>query len=182
LVRVPINEPVYFKWALDMGAYGVVVPFVNSREEAVRAVRSSKYPPEGIRGFGPRRASRYWSEVPDYVKEANDTVLVVVMVESQTALDNLDEILSVKGVDVALIGPEDLTLNLGIFRQHDHPKFKAALDRVLTACKAHNVAPGLACNDSNINAAIFQFCALNDTDTFLRMGAKTCLETVRRSS
>ena len=72
LVRVPINEPVYFKWALDMGAYGVVVPWVNSREDALRAVASCKYPPTGVRGCGPRRASRYYSEIADYVKGAND--------------------------------------------------------------------------------------------------------------
>lgn len=102
----------------DMDAYRVVVPLVNSKEEAIRAVRSSKYPSEGNRGVDPRRASQYWSKVPDYVKEANDIVFVVVMVESQMALNNLDEILSVKGVDVGLIGPEDLSLDLGILRQH----------------------------------------------------------------
>src|SRR5208282_3606046 len=81
-VRVPINESVYFKWALDMGARGVVVPWVNSKEDATKAVRASKYPPEGIRGCGPRRASRYYSELSDYVKNANEETMVVVMIES----------------------------------------------------------------------------------------------------
>ncbi len=182
LVRVPINDPVYFKWALDMGAYGVVVPWVNSKEEALRAVQSSKYPPEGIRGCGPRRASRYYSEIADYVKRANDDTLVVVMIETQDALDNLDEILSVKGVDAAYIGPDDLSLNLGIFQQKENPIFKSALSKVLESCKKHGVAPGMHCSDRTINGAIaqgFQFCALNDDDTFLTMGAKTCLENVK---
>jgi 2-keto-3-deoxy-L-rhamnonate aldolase RhmA len=182
LVRVPINEPVYFKWALDVGGYGVVVPWVNSKEDAIEAVRASKYPPEGIRGCGPRRASRYYSELSDYVKNINEEILVVMMIESQQALDNLDEILSVKGVDVAYIGPDDLSLNLGIFQQKEHPKFRAALAKVIDACDKHGVIPGMHCNEKNINDAIaqgFHFCALNDDDTFLTMGANACLKEVR---
>jgi len=182
LVRVPINDPVYFKWALDMGAYGVVVPLVNTREEALKAVQASKYPPEGIRGCGPRRASKYYSRHADYVNSANDEVLVVVMIETQKAIDSLDEILSVKGVDAAFVGPDDLSLNLGVFLQREHPRFKAALRKVLDGCKKHSVAPGMHCNEKNINDAIsqgFQFCALNDDDTFLTIGAKTCLEKVK---
>jgi len=182
LVRVPINEPVYCKWALDIGAYGVVVPLVDSREEALKAVRACKYPPEGIRGCGPRRASQYYSRLADYVREANEEVLVVVQIESPKALDNLDEILSVKGVDVAFIGPDDLSLNLGIFLQKQHPTFKAALSKVLEKCKKYGVAPGMFCNDKNISDAIaqgFQFCALSDDDTFLTIGATTCLERVK---
>ena len=181
LVRVPINEPVFFKWALDMGAYGVIVPWVNSKDDALKAVRASKYPPEGLRGCGPRRASKYYSEISEYVKRANEDVLVVVMIESQQALDNLDDILSVKGVDAAFIGPDDLSLNLGIFQQREDPRFKSALNKVLDACNRHKVAPGMHCNEKNINNAIsqgFQFCALNDDDTYLTIGAKTCLQTV----
>jgi len=182
LVRVPINEPVYFKWALDTGARGVVVPWVNTREESSRAVRACLYPPQGIRGSGPRRASRYYSDVAKYVESSNENVLVVVMIESQMALDNLDEILSVPGVDAAFIGPDDLSLNLGIFQQRDHPKFKAALARVLDACKEHGVAPGMHCNENNINDVLsmgFKFCALNDDDTFMTIGAKSCLQGIK---
>jgi 2-keto-3-deoxy-L-rhamnonate aldolase RhmA len=159
-----------------------VVPYVNTKEEASRAVRACLYPPQGIRGCGPRRASCYYSEIVKYVKTSNDDVLVVVMIESQLALDNLDEILSVPGVDAVFIGPDDLSLNLGIFQQRDHQKFKAALARVLDACKAHGVAPGMHCNENNINDALsmgFKFCALNDDDTFLTIGAKMCLQGVK---
>ena len=179
LVRIAANEPVYFKWALDMGACGVIVPSVNSAEEALNVVRSCKYPPDGIRGCGPRRASGYFSEVADYVKRANDDVLVVIMIETQEALNNLDEILSVKGVDVAFIGPDDLSLNLGIFQQKHRPEFIAAVRRVLDACRKHDVAPGMHCNETNINDAIsqgFQFCGLNYDDAFLQIGAKSCLK------
>lgn len=182
LVRVPVNEPVYYKWALDVGACGVVVPYVNSKEEASNAVRASLYPPRGIRGCGPRRASRYYSEMAEYVKRSNDDVLMVVMIETQMALDNIDEILSVPGVDAAFIGPDDLSLNLGIFQQRDHQRFKSALDTVLGACKRHGIAPGMHCNENNINDALsmgFKFCALNDDDTFLTLGAKSCLKGIK---
>jgi 2-keto-3-deoxy-L-rhamnonate aldolase RhmA len=104
------------------------------------------------------------------------------MIESQLALDNLDEILSVLGVDAVFVGPDDLSLNLGIFQQRDHQRFKSALTRVLDACKTHGVAPGMHCNENNINDALamgFKFCALNDDDTFLTIGAKTCLQGVK---
>ena len=182
LVRVPINEPVYFKWVLDIGAQGVVVPYVNTKEEASAAVRSCLYPPQGVRGCGPRRASHYYTDLASYVKHSNEDVLVVLMIESQAALDNLDEILSVPGVDAVFIGPDDLSLNLGIFQQREHPKFKSAISRTLDACKAHGVAPGMHCNEDNINDALsmgFKFCALNDDDTFLTIGAKSCLQNVK---
>jgi 4-hydroxy-2-oxoheptanedioate aldolase len=104
------------------------------------------------------------------------------MIETDKALDNLDEILSVKGVDAVFIGPDDLSLNLGIFLQRDNSKFKAALNKVLKKCREHGVAPGMHCNEKNITDAIsqgFQFCALNDDDTFLTMGAIACLEKVK---
>ncbi len=182
LVRVPSNEPVYFKWALDTGAQGVVVPYVNSKEEVERAVKASLYPPQGIRGCGPRRASRYYSELKKYVSTSNDDVLVVAMIETQQALDNIDEILSVRGLDAIFIGPDDLSLNLGIFQQKEHEKFKSALTKVLEACKRHGVPPGMHCNENNINDALsmgFKFCALNDDDTFLNIGAKSCLQGIK---
>ena len=182
LVRIPCNDPVYCKWALDIGSYGVVCPFVNTREEALSVVQSCKYPPEGTRGCGPRRASRYGANYEDYVKNANEEVLVVVMVETQQALDNLDDILSVHGVDATFVGPDDLSLNLGLFLQKQHPTFKAALTKVIEKCKQHGVAPGMHCNENNISEAIsqgFQFCALNYDDLFLRTGAKLCLDKVK---
>jgi len=182
LVRVPVNEPVYFKWVLDAGARGVVIPYVNSRQEAENAVRACKYPPEGARGCGPRRASRYYSSLTEYVKNANDDILIVVMIETQTALDNIDEILAVPGIDAVFIGPTDLSLSLGVFQQTDHPKFKSAIQRILEACGTHGVAPGIHCNENNINEALsigFKFCCLNYDDAFLTMGARISLQKVK---
>lgn len=182
MVRVPINDPVYFKWALDIGASGIVVPMVNTEEEAVRAVKSAKYPPEGYRGCGPRRAALYGRAYKEYVETANENTLVVVMIETPTAIKNIDAILSVKGIDAIFVGPDDLSLNLGIFQQRENPKFKGALQTILDACHRHGIAPGMHCNENNISDAIsmgFQFVALNDDDTFLQMGARACLEKVK---
>jgi 2-dehydro-3-deoxyglucarate aldolase len=182
IVRVPINDPVYFKWALDIGARGVVVPMVNSNEEAEKVVKSCKYPPEGFRGCGPRRAAQYGARYKQYVETANEDVLVIVMIETEKAIQNIDEILSVKGVDAIFVGPDDLSLNLGIFQQRDDPKFTNALRVILESCHKHGVAPGMHCNENNISSAIsqgFQFVALNDDDTFLQLGAKQCLEKVK---
>ena len=87
-----------------------------------------------------------------------------------------------KGVNATFVGPDDLSLNLGIFLQKQDPKFRAALEKVLEVCKRHDVAPGMHCNQNNISDAIaqgFQFVALNDDDTFLQMGAQACLERVK---
>ncbi|HYB04443.1 MAG TPA: aldolase/citrate lyase family protein [Nitrososphaerales archaeon] len=182
MVRVPINEPVYFKWALDTGARGIVIPMVNSKEEAERAVKSCKYPPEGFRGCGPRRAALYGAATREYVERANDDVLVVTMIETEKAIQNIDSILSVKGIDAIFVGPDDLSLNLGIFQQRENRKFARALESILEACRTHGVAPGMHCNENNISSAIsqgFQFVALNDDDTFLQLGAQNCLARVK---
>ena len=182
MVRVPINEPVYFKWALDIGARGVVVPMVSSKEEAEKAVKSCKYPPQGFRGCGPRRAALYGSAYKEYVERANDDVLVITMIETEKAVRNIDAILSVKGIDAIFVGPDDLSLNLGVFQQRENPKFVRALRNILESCQSHGVSPGMHCNENNISSAIsqgFRFVALNDDDTFLQQGAMRCLEKVK---
>lgn len=181
MVRLRGNDPVLIKRVLDIGAYGVVVPWVNTREDALNAVRACKYPPEGVRGFGPRRAVLF---DPEYVKTANEEILIVVQIETKMALKNLDEILSVKGIDACYIGPWDLSMNLGIGPPPpwDHLKLKGAFSRVLKACMKWGVAPGMHCSIDSINDAIaqgFLFCALDDDDTFLIEGARSSLKKVK---
>jgi 2-keto-3-deoxy-L-rhamnonate aldolase RhmA len=110
IVRPQWNDPVIIKRVLDIGAHGVLVPWVNSKEEAESAVAACKYPPEGIRGWGPRRASLF---DPDYRATANDEILISVQIETQKAVDNLEEITAVEGVDALFIGPYDLSNNMG---------------------------------------------------------------------
>lgn len=145
IVRVAWNDIVMIKRALDIGAYGIIVPWVNTREEAERAVKAIRYPPKGLRGFGPRRAALF---DPSYVKSAEKELVLGVQIETKTALENLDEILSVEGIDAAVIGPADLSYSLGILMQYDSPKFNAALDKVVAAANKHKVVAGFLAVDN----------------------------------
>ena len=142
VVRVPWNEPGVIMKTLDAGAYGVIVPIVNTAAEADAAVRACRYPPRGIRSHGPIRAALYGGR--DYIVRADGEVLCIVQIETKESVENLDDILSVPGVDAAYIGPADLSLSLGLppASDHDEPAFVEAIGRVLDACKRHNVAPG----------------------------------------
>src|SRR2546430_6815732 len=115
-VRIPANSVEWFKWALDAGAWGVVVPMINTREEALRVVEYAKYPPPGNRSiggaFGPYGFGI--TDKSDYAQAANDEIIVTIQIESKQALENLDDILSVPGIDVAFVGPNDLHAQLGL--------------------------------------------------------------------
>src|SRR3990172_7455434 len=116
-VRVPWNDPSVIMKYLDAGAYGVIVPMIQTRADAEAAVAACRYPPEGMRSAGPFRASLYAG--PDYLAEANREVACVVMIETPQALDNLDAIASVPGVDALYIGPSDLSQALGLGARYD---------------------------------------------------------------
>lgn len=181
IVRVEWNDPVIIKRALDIGAYGVLVPWVNTKEEAEAVVQACKYPPEGIRGWGPRRASR---NDPDYRATANDQVLVSVQVETQTAVDNLEEIAAVDGIDALFIGPYDLSNNMGIGipPQWDNPRFLGAIEAVLHACDKFDKAPGLYSNMGNIKWAVekgFIYNTVGEADGFLAYGAEQALKAAK---
>jgi 4-hydroxy-2-oxoheptanedioate aldolase len=141
--RVPWNEPGVIGKMLDAGAYGVIVPMVNSRAEAEAAVAACRYPPRGIRSFGPTRAVFYAGF--DYFAHANQEVCCIPQIETTAAVDNLDEILSVEGVDAVYIGPMDLSISLGLPPQMDSdvPAYAEARQRILEACQKHNVAAGI---------------------------------------
>lgn len=142
-VRVPWNEPSIIMKYLDAGAYGIIVPMVNNRKEAEQAVAACRYPPEGIRSYGPNRVTYYAGR--DYAQQANAEIACVVMIETAEALKNLDDILSTPGVDAAYIGPADLSLALGLPPRgdNDDPKHVAAVARIREACERHGVIPGI---------------------------------------
>lgn len=174
LVRIPMEggEPVRFavKQVLDMGAFGVVFPRVETREQAGLAVQAMRYPPQrgeaergppGLRGWGPGRAARYWGlSVPDYVPRADvwpldprGELLALIMIESEFGVDNVEEIVSVPGVGALFIGPADLAMSLGVGppgAEHA-PETEAAIQTVLRACLAADVVCGIA--DSNARRA-----------------------------
>jgi 4-hydroxy-2-oxoheptanedioate aldolase len=143
VVRVPWLEPGILMKALDAGAYGVICPMVNSREDAERLVAYTHYAPRGTRSFGPVRASLYGGA--DYPKQANDTVVVFAMIETAAALERIDEILSVPGLDAIYIGPSDLSLSLGCTPVLDdiEPKAQAAVEHILARAQAHGVIAGI---------------------------------------
>jgi 2-keto-3-deoxy-L-rhamnonate aldolase RhmA len=181
IVRPQWNDPVIIKRVLDMGAYGVLIPWVNSKREAENAVRACKYPPEGIRGYGPRRAAMLDK---DYYKTANTELLVAVQIETLEALDNLDEILSVSGVDACYVGPYDLSSNmgLGIPPRWSDSRYLSALDKVLAAATRHGKAAGMFTTLENIEWALekgFRFNTVDDADAFLVRGAQMALEKAR---
>lgn len=143
LVRVPWNEPYEIMKALDAGAYGVIVPMVNDRQEALRAVAACRYPPKGNRSFGPIRAALYGGR--GYASQANDHIACIAMIETREGLDNLTDIVTTPGLDAIYIGPSDLALALGLPAVGDteHPEHAAAVSRILEACRDAGIAAGI---------------------------------------
>lgn len=143
IVRVPWNDPAIIMKALDAGAYGVIVPLVNTREQAGAAVAACRYPPKGIRSYGPTRAAYYAGA--DYFTHADEQVLCITQVETVEAMDNLDDILSAPGLDAVYIGPMDLSISLGITPEMDgeQEEYARARARVLEACQRHGVVAGV---------------------------------------
>jgi 2-keto-3-deoxy-L-rhamnonate aldolase RhmA len=139
LVRVASQDPMLIKQALDLGAEGVVVPQIENADEAKHAVAATKYPPEGTRGFGPRRASRYLAQVDQYYEAANAATLVVLQIESVNAVAAIAEIVAVPGIDVVFVGPMDLSISAGVPRQTGHPLVISAIDTVLSCCRAEGI-------------------------------------------
>jgi len=157
-IRVPVNEPWMAKRALDIGSLGVIFPFTSTRELAEQAVKSCKYPPQGIRGYGAAMASSRWGmSGSDYAKFANENVLVVVIIEQKQAIDNIEQIASVPGVDVLFIGANDLSYSLGVGGKTNDPIVEDAVNKVLAAGKKHNIPVGYpAGNPAEINKRIAQ--------------------------
>lgn len=146
-VRIPYNSIEWFKWALDAGAWGVLVPMVNTREEALRAVDAAKYPPLGNRSIGGTFASYGFGTTnrAEYYQAANDEILVMVQIESKPGLENVDSILAVPGVDLAFVGPNDLHAQLGFLPSYEgaEPAFVDALERVKASASKYGVATGI---------------------------------------
>jgi 4-hydroxy-2-oxoheptanedioate aldolase len=141
VARVAWNDPVHIGAALDAGCEGVIVPMVNSADEAAAAIKSARYAPIGWRSFGPLMAGM---RREGYAASANDTVAVIPMIETAAALRQIDDILSVPGVDAVYVGPDDLGLSLGlpVGTRDEHPLFAEAMRTVLDACRRHGVVPG----------------------------------------
>lgn len=152
IVRVAWNDPVLIKPVLDMGAVGIIVPLVRTVEDARLAVAACKYPPEGIRGFGPRRPSAYGRlSGPEFCKSSNDSVLVILQIEHIDAVNDIERIARVPGISSLVIGSNDLSGSLGLLGQPRHPDVLAAIGKVIDAGRAAGVPVGIGIgNDAAI--------------------------------
>lgn len=142
VVRVPAAEEVAIKKVLDLGAAGIIVPQVNTPEQAVDVVNFARYAPEGQRGVGLARAHGYGMQFTEYIEAANDQVAVIVQAEHKIAIDNIEAISQVDGIDAIQLGPYDLSASLGKMGQIDDPIVVAAMDRVTEVCRSAGVALG----------------------------------------
>ncbi len=143
LVRVPLNDEIWIKKALDIGAAGIIVPQVRTAEEAEQAVGRCQYPPDGLRSVGIARAHGYGDRFQDYMAAANDEVVVVIQIEHVDALENLPAILDVAGVDGIFVGPYDLAASMGKMGQPGDADVQKAIDRITAGAKQHNMPLGI---------------------------------------
>jgi len=143
LVRLTSNNPDQIKRVMDSGSHGVIVPMVNSAEEAEQAVQAVKYPVRGKRGIGLARAQGYGMKFKEYLEWQEKHSVVIVQVEHIDAVNNLESILSVDGVDGYIIGPYDLSGSMGIPGQFDHPELLQAMERIQTVATKLNVTGGI---------------------------------------
>jgi 2-dehydro-3-deoxyglucarate aldolase len=152
LVRVSKNEEVIIKRILDMGADGVIIPMVCSKEDAIAAVEYAKYPPIGKRGVGLYRASGYGTTFEEYKKWVNEELVIIAQIEHINGVNNLDEILEVEGIDGTIIGPYDLSASLGFPGEFEREDVKNSVQKVLDKCKAKNIPSGFHVVDTNPDA------------------------------
>ena len=184
MVRVNWNEPGDIMRLLDAGAYGVICPMINTREECEAFVGACRYPPQGYRSLGPTRAKIYAG--PDYADHANDEILAIAMVETKEALDNVDEIASVPGLDMIFIGVGDLRLSMmgtvGLDTEND--EFDKALQKIMDACKKNNILSGVFTASSEYARKMieqgFEFVTVKTDTMLLSEYAKQVIEETRK--
>lgn len=178
LVRVSENNPVLIKRVMDAGAHGVIVPNVNTREEAIAAVKAVRYPPVGNRGVGLGRAQGYGVSFDSYAEWLSKNSVVVVQIEHIQAVNNIEAIVSVEGVDAFFVGPYDLSASLGTPGQFDNPKMAAAMDKLHRTAKELKVTAGIHVVQPDANEVIdrinqgYRFIAFSLDTLFLSQGVE----------
>jgi 4-hydroxy-2-oxoheptanedioate aldolase len=184
LVRVPWLEPGILMKTLDAGAYGVICPMVNTADDAAKLVAWTHYAPQGTRSFGPVRALLYGGA--DYPQHANHTIVTFAMIETAQALDNLDKILAVEGLDAVYIGPSDLSLSLGCRPTFDDldPTAAQAVDHIVARAKAHGVVAGIHNGSPEAARARiakgFQFVTVSSDARLMAAGAQQVLAAMQK--
>jgi 4-hydroxy-2-oxoheptanedioate aldolase len=185
IVRVAWNRHWLAKPVLDMGAMGVMMPWINTKQEAVDAVQALRYPPEGVRGVGASVAARRWGlPTSEYLKVANREILAILQIENIEAVNQIEEILTVPGIDLIFVGPNDLASSMGLLGQPSHPRVEEAIQKVLAATKKAKVPAGiLGFGPDAANRRIeqgFQFIAVASDGSLLSSGAKDILGQIKK--
>lgn len=179
VVRVPWNDMVHIKKALDVGAEGLIIPWVNNREQAEAAVRAAKYPPMGLRGVGPRFVGPADVDLPEYIRTANEEGFVMIQIETAEAAENLEDILTTPGIDAYLIGPSDLSASMGHLGDPFHPEVQALIQDIIDRSKKLGVPGGYAATTVEVNKKRveqgFQFITLGQDMTYLKQAAAATL-------
>jgi 4-hydroxy-2-oxoheptanedioate aldolase len=150
VVRPAWNDPIEIKKLLDIGVQNFLIPYVQNPAEAERAVKAVRYPPKGIRGVSALTRATNFGRVVDYMKSCEQEICVLVQVETQDALDEIDGIASIEGVDGVFIGPGDLSASLGYPGQLKHPKVLEAIDKAMAQIIGKGVAPGILTGDKDL--------------------------------
>ena len=189
LTRVPWNDPARLMKILDAGSYGVICPMINTAKDADALVRACKYPPMGIRSFGPIRAKYYSGGAThgggDYHHYANEETLVIPQIETPEAIGNLDEILQIPGISAIYIGPSDLSMafNKEPRKGQNDPVIVEARQTILETAKRHGIPAGIHTNSREVAVEMinqgFQFTSLQSDDRFLMSRAKEEVDAVR---
>jgi 2-dehydro-3-deoxyglucarate aldolase len=176
IVRPQWLDPVVIKRLLDIGFYNFLVPFVETPEQAARAVAATRYPPQGFRGVGVHHRSNKFGSVEDYFKRINDEICVTVQIESKLGVENSAEIAAVEGVDALFIGPSDLSAAYGVMLQPNLPEVQAAMQKILQGARKHGKACGILAPleaDARLYLEMgMTFVAVGSDSGLLRNGAK----------
>ncbi|MEZ5277338.1 MAG: aldolase/citrate lyase family protein [Opitutaceae bacterium] len=185
VVRIPQLRQELFKRAFDMGALGVMVPYIETAEQAADAVRFSRYPPRGVRGVAKfNRAAKFGACFEEWLARSHEATLVIAQIETATGLKNVDAIAAVEGIDVLFVGPLDLSVSLGIPQQYNHPDFLAAKARVVDAATKAGKAAGILGLDpeqtSNLAAEGFNFLAVGSDGGYLSQAFAKLVERGRK--
>jgi 2-keto-3-deoxy-L-rhamnonate aldolase RhmA len=186
IVRIPENDPVSIKKALDIGCDGIIIPLVNSAEEAIKAVSAAKYPPMGNRSVGIGRAHNYGMSFAEYVASANDNVAVLIQVEHIEAVNNLNDILDVEGIDGVFIGPYDLSGSMNLLGEVNNELVQAAISAIKQECRRKSMPVGLFVMKAEAVSKEIedgcQFIAVGIDTVLLANAAMQVLTTVRNAS
>ena len=184
VIRIPANEEVWIKKALDIGAAGIIAPQVNSAEEAEHIVRMCKYPPQGCRGVGIGRAHKYGLRFKEYMERADDEVAVIMQAENINAVKNISDIVQVQGIDAVLIGPYDLSASLGKMGKLNDTEVKEAITKIAASCRDADVPLGIFA-DTAESAMLytqqgFTLIAISTDGLHMALGAKATLDALKR--